>query len=430
MLLPLFLLALQFLALTCSFKKPWRNSKKYSLDRGKSLKYCLVKALFFLSLFIVSNGVVAQDLPQPERFDDLRLEIQAPSSEVAQSQERLENLRREIQKTSELLKLKESAQNDAAFAVKESQKAQKQLQKEIADLNGERNSLVKSTNAISREMKQGEKTYRLRKKQLSDLVAAQYLAGTPNYLAMIFKGSSPNSAARLHAYWQELSGAHTAAISEIKAGIQKQEDLANNLDKEKNRLNDLEKDLRQKEDAIKEEKKSREALLKRIKNEVADHQKTIAKLKRDEKNLSNLLNRLQKFSSPAPAAKFAKGQLIWPLNGRIEGRFGQEKLEGSTWQGVFIHSPQGTPVKAAAPGQVVFADWLRGFGMLVIVDHGSSYLSIYAHNDEILRDVGDNVTQGETIAYSGQNVENAQSGVYFEIRHQGKPMDPFLWIKK
>ena len=386
--------------------------------------------LFFSLILFFSNSVWAQDFPQQERFDDLRLEIQAPSKEVMESQERLESLRHEIQKASEILKLKESAQNDAAFAVKESQRVQKELQKEIATLNGERNNLIKSTNAISREMKEGEKTYRLRKKQLADLVAAQYLTGAPNYLALVFKGTSPNSVARLHAYWQELSGAHTAALSEIKTGIQKQENLAIDLDKEKSRLNDLEKDLRQKEDAIKEEKKTREALLRRIKNEVADHQKTIAKLKRDEKNLTHLLNRLQKLSSSDPNAKFAKGQLIWPLKGRIEGKFGQEKLEGSTWQGVFIHAPVGNPVMATAPGQVVFADWLRGFGMLVIVDHGSSYLSIYAHNDEILRDVGDNVTQGEVLAYSGQNVENTQQGVYFEIRHQGKPMDPFLWIKK
>lgn len=397
-----------------------------------------MKALLFLPFFLIFISVAAaQELPQQERFDDLRQEIQAPSKEVIESQERLKksqeslkNLRLEIQKISELLKLKESAQNDAAFAVKESQKAQKQLQKEIVDLNTERNNLVKSTNAISREMKAGENAYRQHKKQLSDLVAAQYVAGRPNYLAMVLKGTSPNSIARLHAYWQELNLVHTAAITEIKNGIQKQENLIDDLDKEKARLNDLEKDLRQKEDAVKEEKKSREALLKSIKNEVADHKKNIAKLKRDEKNLTNLLDNLQKLSIAAPAAKFAKGQLIWPLKGKIEGKFGQEKLEGSTWQGVFIHSKQGTPVMATAPGQVVFADWLRGFGMLVILDHGSSYLSIYAHNDEILRDVGDKVAQGEVIAYSGQNVENAQSGVYFEIRHQGKPMDPFLWIKK
>ena len=133
---------------------------------------------------------------------------------------------------------------------------------------------------------------------------------------------------------------------------------------------------------------------------------------------------------PAPNdGSFARqrGQLRLPVRGQVAGRFGAARDGGGTWRGLFIRAASGSEVKAVAGGRVVFADWMRGFGNLLILDHGDGYLSIYGNNDSLLRQVGQSVRGGETIASVGNSGGNPESGLYFEIRHQGQPVDPMKW---
>ena len=123
-----------------------------------------------------------------------------------------------------------------------------------------------------------------------------------------------------------------------------------------------------------------------------------------------------------------KGQLRLPTRGSISNRFGTPRQEGSTWKGLFILASTGSEVRSIAGGRVVFAEWMRGFGNLLIIDHGGSYLSIYANNDSLLKQVGDEVRAAETIATVGNSGGNPESGLYFELRHQGKPLDPLAWV--
>jgi septal ring factor EnvC (AmiA/AmiB activator) len=125
-----------------------------------------------------------------------------------------------------------------------------------------------------------------------------------------------------------------------------------------------------------------------------------------------------------------KGSLPLPTRGAVSNRFGGARQEGSTWKGWFIRAGTGSEVQSIAAGRVVFAEWMRGFGNLLIVDHGSDYLSVYANNDSLLKQVGDDVRGGESIATVGNTGGNPESGLYFEIRHDGKPLDPLAWVKR
>lgn len=133
----------------------------------------------------------------------------------------------------------------------------------------------------------------------------------------------------------------------------------------------------------------------------------------------------------ADGQKFAdlKGQLHLPARGEVVGRFGAPRSEGLAWKGVFIKTAAGQPVKAVASGRVVFADWLRGFGNTIVVDHGGTYLSIYGYAETLLRQVGEPVKAGEDIATSGNSGGNAETGIYFQLTHLGKPVDPLQWAK-
>ncbi len=134
---------------------------------------------------------------------------------------------------------------------------------------------------------------------------------------------------------------------------------------------------------------------------------------------------------PAGAAfNSLRGRLLQPVSGEIINRFGSNRAEGAgTWKGMFLRTRTGEEIRSIANGQVVFADWLRGFGNLIIVDHGQGYMSLYGHNEALLRQVGATLKAGDIIARAGNSGGNAETGLYFEIRHRGAPLDPAQWVR-
>ena len=119
-----------------------------------------------------------------------------------------------------------------------------------------------------------------------------------------------------------------------------------------------------------------------------------------------------------------------PVAGSLTGRFGAPRGEGGTrWRGIFIRAGDGADVRAVAGGRVVFADWMRGYGNIIIVDHGAEYMTVYGNNDALLANVGDRVAGGAVIAAVGASGSGAESGLYFEIRHRGQPVDPMKWVR-
>jgi septal ring factor EnvC (AmiA/AmiB activator) len=120
--------------------------------------------------------------------------------------------------------------------------------------------------------------------------------------------------------------------------------------------------------------------------------------------------------------------LHFPLRGDLVAKFGSKRGDGPNWKGLFIRAAEGTEVKAVAAGRVIFADWLRGFGNLIIVDHGAQYMTIYGNNQAVLKRAGDSVKAGDVIANAGNSGGNEQSGLYFEMRHEGRAFDPLAWL--
>ena len=179
------------------------------------------------------------------------------------------------------------------------------------------------------------------------------------------------------------------------------------------------------------ERRERRRVLERISSEMRKNRKEIHVLRADEARLARtvaaigagLVTTTSYFSA-------LRGKLGPPLRGELTQRFGAPRgAAGTEAKGVFIRAPQGQPVRCIARGQVVYADWMRGFGNLIIVDHGESYLSIYANNESLLKQLGDVVAPGEPIATTGSSGGNEETGLYFELRHLGRPFDPLSWVK-
>ena len=164
-------------------------------------------------------------------------------------------------------------------------------------------------------------------------------------------------------------------------------------------------------------------------------QQKLAKLEREESALVSLLKRMAADAAKAKQAENLVGlsklkrKLSWPVKGRINHSFGSSKQGYLKWKGVFLSAPIGREVKTIHNGTVLFSDWLKGYGLVTVVDHGDGYMSLYGHNQALLKSVGDRVEAGEPIALVGQSGGQANSGLYFEIRHTGIAVNPKLWCK-
>jgi septal ring factor EnvC (AmiA/AmiB activator) len=228
------------------------------------------------------------------------------------------------------------------------------------------------------------------------------------------------------------------------------------------------------------EQARRKRALERASKEIVTQKQSIARLERDDQRLGTLIDQISKVlaeqarrdaerarqqaareaaarrsaraqeapkgqereSAPPPTTAFGppssanfaqlKGKLSLPVQGAVTARFGSPRRgdggAGPTWKGVFVKAPAGAPVRAVGDGQVVFADWLRGFGNLLVIDHGDGYLSIYGNNEALLRNAGDRVAVGDTVASVGNTGGSETPGLYFELRFQGRPFDPLGWV--
>ena len=179
------------------------------------------------------------------------------------------------------------------------------------------------------------------------------------------------------------------------------------------------------------ERGRREQLLQGLRGDVGARQDERERLVANRRRIEALLETLKEQAQAPPTTEFAatKGNLRWPVAGRLTRRFGQSRAGGRMrWEGVYLAAAPGAEVRAVHGGRVVFADWLRGFGYLAIVDHGDGHLSLYGHADDLFKAAGDWVETGEPIAAAGNSGGEAESGLYFEVRSHGKPTDPLAWL--
>ncbi len=205
-----------------------------------------------------------------------------------------------------------------------------------------------------------------------------------------------------------------------------------------------------------EQRKARDSTLARVSADIDRQRREIDTLRRNEARLARLVQRLAEELAKRPARKKPgrkaesgaaakdgteptpavgefgrlRGKLRLPVRGELANRFGSPRQDtGVPWHGVFISAREGAPVEAVAAGRVVFSDWLRGYGNLLILDHGDGWMTLYANTETLLRQVGDEVQAGEAVAQAGDSGGSPQTGLYFEVRFRGRPLDPLLWVK-
>jgi septal ring factor EnvC (AmiA/AmiB activator) len=352
--------------------------------------------------------------------------------------DRIENLRKDLAD-------KEESKSELSDALHKSEQAIEGINQKLDNLKEERHKVKNKLSQLQDELDVTQNKILDQQTHLGKLLYQQYIDGKYEFIRLLLDQKDPNQISRELYYYGYISRTRAEDINILRANLERLRTIVDEVDKKTTEIISIQtKQAGQKEILEQEEIKYKE-LLARISKEVAKGQRKIRKLQNDERRLSRLVNKignrkdrsekrnkenLPDASSDKKAFKKLKGQLNLPVNGEIVNSFGSPRSKGGvTWKGLFIRASVGIDVKAIADGQVVFADWLRGFGNILIVDHGGDYMSLYGNNKILAKKVGETIRGGDIIATVGNSGGNLNSGLYFELRHKGKPFDPLKWIR-
>lgn len=273
------------------------------------------------------------------------------------------------------------------------------------------------------------------------MLRSRHGAGGADVLRVALSGDDPAGLERRLHYVSYVSRAAAAVMTAYRAGLADLERLQSAAREKAERLRGVEAASRSDRDKILAERQERRRVFDRAAAEIRKSRREINVLRADEARLARLVEALGRLLSArverapqrgasTPALAGVRGKIKLPVQGELTGRFGAPRgAAGTESKGLFIRAAEGQPVRSIGRGRVVFADWMRGFGNMMIVDHGEHYLSIYANNEALLKQVGENVEPGESIATTGSSGGNEETGLYFEMRHLGRAFDPLRWVQ-
>ncbi|WP_291992301.1 peptidoglycan DD-metalloendopeptidase family protein [Candidatus Accumulibacter sp. ACC003] len=464
----------------------------------------------------------------------------------------LQSLRSQIETLRREMATAEGSRKDSLDQLKDADRTISATQRELHQLTTQIDALQATLADLEQQSQTLEQRLHAQQEQLAKLLYRQYLRGNPDPLQLFLNGDDAHQVARDLYYMEAVGRARSKLLLGIESSLQQQKALTTASRQQAAQLAAAESKQKEEHASLLAQRAQRQATIDKISEQIAAQRREIGGLQRDEKRLSELVDRLAKIIAakaaearearreaqrqelarqeqlqkeraqkelaqqerlrqearqetrqaareqaqqetrqaareqaqqerarqearqetrqaareqarqqpsppsppptpveeepkarpPTPAVRreappaapvmgnlaTMKGSLRLPARGSVTNRFGTARQEGSTWKGLFIRAGAGSEVRSIAAGRVVFAEWMRGFGNLLIVDHGNDYLSIYANNDSLLKQVGDDVRGGENIATVGNTGGNPESGLYFEIRHDGKPLDPLAWV--
>ena len=380
--------------------------------------------------------------------------LAAPAVQVKRQQ--LKTLHGRIKMLSRDLAKSEQTRSKTAAQLKATEEAMSGINLSLRQLGAQRDAVQTQLAGLSLQSQRLTTQIAAQQAQLGKMLYQQYVNGEPGALQMLLEGADPNQAARDLHYLSLLSHAKAALLRQLRGTLIEKQQLAGSARAKRAELSAIEAQQEQQRAALLVHQQQRQAMLAKIAGRIKTQKQQIDTLKRNERRLATLIERLARAARKPPRARpsarrrtptfienehvpeasgfsgnFAKlrGRLRLPARGEVINRYGAPRAGGgATWKGLFIRAAAGAEVRAVAAGRVVFAGWLRGFGKLIIVDHGEGYLSVYGNNQSLIRKVGDTVSSGEQLATVGDSGGNPESGLYFELRYQGLTIDPLKWV--
>jgi septal ring factor EnvC (AmiA/AmiB activator) len=396
----------------------------------------------------------------------------ASANQADRKQSELDALKQRLQTLQQDFRDTQTHRQEAADDLRQSERAISSAVRQLRQLDGERQRTQSDLQSLTQQAEAASTRIRTQQAHLAQTLKGAYQRGQGDALKLMLNGADPNQTARDLRYLAHLSHAQQAMIETLRADLAHLSALQQQASQKTTELAQLQAAHEAEQQKLLADKHTREQVLQKLSVQIKQQRREIANLKRNERSLTQLVERLNRlmaqqaareaeraraaqqaretergpagpqrrpvavntdtpvaFRSSQPFSRL-KGLLHLPVAGELMNRFGAPREGGGlSWKGVFIRAAQGTAVKAIAAGQVVFAEWLRGFGNLIIVDHGDGYMSLYSNNESLYKQVGERVQPGDAIAAVGNSGGQPDTGLYFEMRHQSRPVNPLDWVK-
>jgi len=354
----------------------------------------------------------------------------------AQTKQKLEQIRVEIHKLAEEQRSTAAKRNDATNALRDADlkiaalaKTVRNIDQQLSGQQAKLDGLLVQQSALDVKLKD-------QRDALAALLRSAYAMGRDEELKLLLAQDHIDDISRMLAYYRYFERARVHEIDALLEDLQALAQLQADIERETVALKASRDERAIQAQRLDGEREQRHLLLGELDAALKDQTARLAALGKDEKALVDLLAKLRDIFADIPqhlvgAEPFAdlRGRLNWPLRGKVVVRFGATAVDGErSSQGVLIAAKDGSEVRAVSHGRVVYADWLRGYGLLLIIDHGEGYLSLYGYNETLLKEAGDWVDAGEVVATSGDSGGRKTAGLYFELRRDGKPIDPAAWM--
>jgi len=360
----------------------------------------------------------AQSISRQEaeaRLESLKIEISALQESLVRSRERYSAEQAELRKAD--LEVQASV-----LRLRELQNQREMHEKELARLEAEREDYLQRLGT--------------RRSLLSHQIVAAYQLGRESRLKLLLNQDSPAKLSRMLAYYDYFSRAQAGQIRELREALTTLDRMQAEIDLELLDLRGLESEHRVALEALELRRKQRQETLAGLAGRIDTDEARLNELMRNQADLEVLLERLAGALADIPSelgeyasALEQRGSIPMPVDGRVLHAFGRPRMGGLNWQGWLIEAGPGHEVRSIAYGRVAYADWLRGYGLLMIIDHGDGIMSLYGNNESLLYEVGDWVQAGAPISTVGESPATGQ-GLYFELRRDGKAVDPATWLTR
>ncbi len=358
-----------------------------------------------------------------------------PADDAAQKARELRDVRGQIQVLQQELQAKQQEKNQAGQELQRVErrigKASLALKKIGVDLREHQRRLPELQ---AERASQSRKLVRQRQR-LAEEVRTAYLMGHQQQVKLILNQEEPASVNRMLVYFGYFSRARQAQIASVRSTLEELQSLELSIHRRTVALNELQRRRQEETQQLIEQKDRRRQVLVLLDRDLKSQGQELDRLRSSEKELQKLLLALQELLADIPADvgrqqpfRALKGRLHWPVAGQLVRFFGS--MRGNTglkWTGVLIEGAEGEDVRAVSQGRVAFADWMRGFGLLLIIDHGDGYMSLYGHNQVLYKEVGEWVDTGDVVSALGASGGQRTPGLYFELRYEGRPVNPLRW---
>lgn len=355
----------------------------------------------------------------------------------AEDKKKFEEVKRNIERIKAELEKTKSSRDELQETLEKNEKSIQQLNNKTNELKKDLNKKQSQLNSLHDEQDQLTEKKSKQEGLVKDYVRAAYQLGQNGQLQLLLNQQDPAQVARMMKYYQAFSNSRSEKIEVFVATLNRLKILEPEITRETQKLQNSYAQLKAEQKALRSSQQDRKKTLAKLENSVKSQSQKLAGLQVDRKRLEQLLSQVydeinaQELNVAVSEFSQLKGKLPWPAKGEPRNRYGRQRAGSQLkWQGLDINARQGTDVIAVHHGQIVFSDYLRGHGLLLIIDHGAGYMSLYAHNENLYKELGEWVESGETIASVGNTGGRRQAGLYFELRINGKPTNPSSWLRR